>query len=131
MKILSQYRRAFEEVVNEFVSKYYTYDDWSCQDYHIIGDGGRLAPCVVSVWDEFWSIENMYEALYHNIPMDLLLEWYYDIHINMDKNVQRVNLVTYCVWMIRCSKSDLKKSAKSAKKAWKILYKIIKDNEKN
>lgn len=119
---LEQYTRSIKTLVEEFVSIYYP---WA--DYFIIGEWSRLAPNVIGIADDFWNVDQMYEALLNDIPKDKLFEWYdYQLDQHL-KNKEVINLTTYCCWMIIYTKEEVQESEKRAMKAKKILEESLKN----
>lgn len=93
---------ATREMIQEFVERYYTYDDGSISDYHIIWDWGLLGIDVICVREFYYrNIQNIREALHHNIPEEKLFERYdYQEQLNLDSNGEKspTNLVSFWKW---------------------------------
>lgn len=126
MKKTKIYDEAFILLVEEFIEKYYTYDDWSKQDYYVVGGFGRYSPHTVWIWDQFRSINDIYEALLHEITLDKLFERYeYSLnkHTINDKgwNETIVNLVNFYKWDIEYTKEDEEKDNKRISESYKLL----------
>jgi len=134
MESLDNYNEAFEEIVKEFVKKYYTYDDWSYQDYYIIWGFWRHAPDTVEINWDFWDITNIYEALKHDLDKGKLFERYeYSLnkaHINSEwwKEII-VNLINFCKWAIEYTEEDKKKDEEKIKETRKLLFNSIKQEK--
>lgn len=87
-----------KSIVNEFVEKYYTDEEWYEAESYIIGEDGDLSYNVVSVQEEYRHIENMREALYHKIPKEVVREWReYADELTRDSGGKKypTNLVSY------------------------------------
>lgn len=131
MKEIDNYNKAFIELVEKFVKTYYTDDEWYEEEYHIIWGMDRLAPYTVWIWDEFWDVGNIWEALHHKIPESRLLEWYYDVNMAEWENYREINLVSFHLWAKKYSKSEIAKSEKDVKKAKENLFNELKKYEKS
>lgn len=95
------------EILELFVTTYYTYDDWDrADDYYWIGETmPSFVPHTAQINDHFWNIEQMVLALKLSIPQHILFDWNdYSLDIAMynDKNKKNkkhtVNLYNYFIW---------------------------------
>lgn len=119
---LQTYDESFWLLVKKFVNVYYSYEDWDVADYYIIWEWWWLAPNTVEINDEFRHINQIYEALKHNIPKKILFEWYYYSLERASKNVKRkeeckeelfiTNLVHYHKWAPKYTQKELEESQK-------------------
>lgn len=103
MKTLTKYIKATEKMVHKFIKKYYTYEDDSLADYYLIWWRDRLHAWPLEVCDRYWSLEDIYQALLHNVPKDVLFEWYdysYAQHTKKQKwdDVVCYNLASRYLW---------------------------------
>jgi len=118
---LDGYNNAVETLVSRFIEKYYYEEiDWigELYDFDIIG-GDWNAPWTLSVCDDYYSIEDVWVALYHDIPKEILMKWYsesLDYHMSeKTEDSYFPNLVNYYkgspVYTEEQQKADEKKIA--------------------
>lgn len=65
-----------EQLVKQFINKYYTYEDWSKSEADCIDWEEDSLSYNWNIGDEYWSIDDMYTALYYDIPSKILFKWY-------------------------------------------------------
>lgn len=132
------YLNTTDSLVKSFVSKYYTDEEWDDARYYIIWsydpDGIRCFPWPVCINDDiFWNIDNIREALYHNIPKDKLMEWYeYRSDFNMwkwDSKEDPTNLVTRFLWEKEYTEEDRQESQERIKWIYDELMKCAEENK--
>jgi len=135
-KRIKTYDKAFEWIVDEFIEKFYTYDDWSKADYYIIWQWGRLAPGVVDIneWECFWDIWHMYEAIKNDISKEKLEERYeYSLnkhHINTDWwDETIVNLTSFALWAIEYTKQEREEDEQRIEEIYKKLKNSIEETK--
>lgn len=68
--------RAINTVVLQFRDKYFTYDDWSVTQPDCIDWESDRLSYNWQLGDYFFSLSDIYTALWYDIPEDILLEWY-------------------------------------------------------
>ena len=75
---LDGYNNAVETLVSRFIEKYYSEEiDWKVELYDFdISWGDWNAPWSLSVCDDYYGIEDVWVALYHDIPKEILMKWY-------------------------------------------------------
>ena len=132
---IKAYDNIIKQLIEEFIKVYYTYDDWSVEEYYIIWEWGRLSPNTAEIADMFWNIDNMYEALKNDIPKEKLFDWYdrsLDLRMensNQDskkKDITVVNLMSYSLWAIPYTKEDRAEAEKNIKHTRATLGELIK-----
>lgn len=64
------------DVVDLFVDRYFTYEDWSQPDAECIDWESERLSYNRQFGDYFFSLSDIYTALWYDIPQDILLEWY-------------------------------------------------------
>ena len=117
------YKDAVVNLAYKFVEEYYSDKiDWKVElyDFDILG-GDRNAPWTVSVCDDYYSIEDVWVALYHDIPKEILMKWYsesMDYHMRpKTEDPYFPNLVSYYegspVYTEEQQKADEKKIAET------------------
>ena len=80
----------------------------------------------------FWSIDNIFEALLHNIPKDVLFAWYdysYDKHIGnkvKEKPDTIVNLTSFALGAIEYTDEEKAKDRANVDKYWNELIDSMK-----
>lgn len=136
--IAKLYLSTTDSFVRHFVSKYYTDEEWDDARYYIIWsydpDGLRCFPWPVCINDDiFWNIDNIREALYHEIPEDKLFEWHdyqedFYAQKRADERTNPINLVTRFLWEKEYTKED--REAASLRIKW-IYDEITKYAEEN
>ena len=90
-KLLKKYSKVCDEIAQEFVKRYYTYDDGSKQDYMWVDVGG-----VCNIGDEWWSLDDMINAIRYNYQEDKMLEYYYYRMENWEKESELIpNMKNY------------------------------------
>jgi len=119
---IENYIKSTEDIVKEFIKTYYTDEDGYIADYYLIWWRDRLHPWPLEVNDSYWWIDNVYEALLHNIPKDILFEWYdYQEAKHTIKNkgddVICINLTTRYLWEKVYTEEE---KAKDQKRLWEI-----------
>jgi len=79
------YRDAVFNLAYRFIQKYYSEEiEWVTGKYNWIDGmynfdilwGDWNAPWTLSVCDDYYSIEDVWVALYHDIPKEILMKWY-------------------------------------------------------
>jgi len=119
---IENYIKSTEDIVKEFIKTYYTDEDGYIADYYLIWWRDRLHPWPLEVNDSYWWIDNVYEALLHNIPKDILFERYdyqeakHTIKNNWD-DVICINLTTRYLWEKVYTEEE---KAKDQKRLWEI-----------
>lgn len=122
----NEYIRVIENMVKEFVRLYYTYDDWSSQDYDMMNNE-KYWPWPIAIWDEFRGVDDIYVAIKHNLDRDKVFERY---DYCMDKSFLEEtpdNLLTFCRWPKEYTKEEQEKDQKAIKEAHKMLMWSIDD----
>jgi hypothetical protein len=93
-KVATDYIVSSNRVMEEFLKHMGLEPDHENVREHWIGSD-RL-PWIAGVGDWFWSIDDMFLTLYHNIPADIVFEHYYmccDTYAE-DKQI-KINLTSY------------------------------------
>jgi len=70
--LLTEYNRSFYRLVLLFVSIYYPGE----KDWYVIGSDNMMAPSIVCIGDDYWSIEEIWEAIEHNARANRLFKYY-------------------------------------------------------
>lgn len=94
MNITQEYRYIVDKMCEEFTKKYYTYDDWSVAEYDIIWTDKKYSPWTVMINDDYWSINQVYEALENDLPFERMQDWLYE-EMEREWNM-KVSFVNYC-----------------------------------
>lgn len=68
--------RAICDAVSLFVDKYFTYDDWSKTTAECVDWESERLSYNRQFWDYFFSLSDIYTALWYDIPSEILFEWY-------------------------------------------------------
>ncbi len=93
MKQVKDYEKIVNALVEAFVTKYYTYDDWSrADDYYLVWDSPEWPLCVN---DDFRSIDEIYLALKHNFEYDTMIE-YKEKEIETYPEKMDINFYHFC-----------------------------------
>lgn len=129
MKVIENYLKAMEGMVDVFCNTYYKDDEGHITDYYMIGvDWDRLHPWPVEIHDRYWSMDNIYEALLNKIPKDKLFEWYdysYAKHFIKKEdpkyNEPIINLTTFCLWDRVYTKEEREEDERKIEETWYSL----------
>lgn len=90
-----EYQSAIVRMTEEFIKRYYTFDDDSSSDYYIISQDSELAPWPIEIDDMYWGVNMIYEALKNDIPKKILFDWYFYYLDRVWKWEDAMNLTTY------------------------------------
>ena len=132
MEAIDNYKKATEKLVKEFIQTYYTDEEGYTADYYLIWWRDRLHPWPLEVNDRYRSLDSIYEALLHQIPKDVLFEWYdYQEakHTRKSKgdDVICTNLTTRYLWEKVYSKEE---RAEDEKRLQEIRISLVNSIEK-
>jgi len=86
-KLIDNYEKSIIKLIEKFVDKYFTYDDWSQSDYHIIWRD----MWIIEISDYYFNISDIYIAIKYNIESEILFKRYDD---TMEKET-KFNLYSY------------------------------------
>ena len=92
---LKKFEKAYNELIDKFIKKYYSYDDGSmnyCEMWYLTDDRGFMHP--IGIWDDYWSISDIYQALYLDIPEEIVHKWC-DFALETYGSTEYLNLYTY------------------------------------
>ena len=84
MNKLKQFIKAHNELIDEFTDKYYP--ESYCEMWYA-WDSERWFLNPIQIWDEYWSLDDIYMAMYHNIDKDIVWKWFdydYDQHQKLE-----------------------------------------------
>ena len=131
--VVNQYTIASNNLADKFVQTYYNYWDDDIADYYFVwSTDPRTCPWPVIINDDIvWSINNIREALYHNIPEDTLKErheYQQDRHAS-NKEWNPINLVTRHKGEKAYTKEDRAESQAKIKEIYKQLEEECEKNK--
>jgi len=95
MKQIKNYLKAYEDLVIAFRDKYYTYDDWSKADYHIIWHTTEMLPWPVEINDDYRSVDEIYEAIQNDFDYNKMVDRK-DEYMKRHPKSMEVNFYNYC-----------------------------------
>ena len=106
MTIAQMYNEAAEYIMEDFIDRYYSFDDGSRAEWYWIGETmPSFVPTTADISESYWQIEDMVLALKLAIPKHILFDWYdYSLEIAMYNNRTKknkkhtVNLYNYFIW---------------------------------
>lgn len=73
MNKLKQFIKAHNELIDEFTDKYYP--ESYCEMWYA-WDSERWFLNPIQIWDEYWSLDDIYMAMYYNIDKDIVWKWF-------------------------------------------------------
>ena len=74
MKELTEYNKAYIDLAYAFAKKYYTDEEWFTTNPEIIGSNPAQSPWPVMINDDYWRIDEIYEALYWDFDYERMME---------------------------------------------------------
>jgi len=73
----------------------------------------------------YWNIDQIYEALLHDIPKEKMFEWYRYSLNKMELNETKHNLVSYCKGSKVYTEEEQKEDEERIKEAFRLLQESI------
>lgn len=64
------------DIATAFRDKYFSYEDWSKQDIDEIDRREDELSYNFQIWDYFFSLQDIFYAMWYDIPEDVLFKWY-------------------------------------------------------
>ena len=95
MKTINNLLLAYAELVIAFRDKYYTYEDWSKAEYHIIWNDNDMYPWPVEINDDYRDISEIYEALQNDFDYDKMTDRKEE-EMKRHPKPMKVNFYNYC-----------------------------------
>lgn len=123
--VVYQYTMASNNLADKFVQTYYKYDEDDIADYYFVwSTDPRTCPWPIIISEDIvWNINNIWEALHHNIPEETLKErheYQHDRHWS-NKEWNPINLVTRHKWEKVYTEDDRAESQAKIKEIYKQL----------
>lgn len=97
MKDCIAVNESINTLVLSFRDKYFTYDDGSKSDIECIDWREDELSYNFQIWDYFFSLQDIYYAMWYDIPEKILFEWY-DEAIN---EKIRINLKNFYLMSVK------------------------------
>lgn len=73
---IKNFQKAYNELIDQFVKIYYPCQEWTIDpEMWYLGIENKPYHYPILIGDDYWDIEDIYIALYENIPSDTLHEW--------------------------------------------------------
>ena len=130
MDILTKLNNQLDKLAILFRDKYFSYDDGSKAEINCIGVWDDSMRFNYDFEDFYFSVTDMYTALYYDVPYETLMNWYdysYECH---DKWVSPTCLKVYqrywAMWK-PYTKEDKEKDEANIKYAYEQLEKAIEE----
>ena len=125
--LILEHDELFHEMCYQFVEKYYSQEDEDIIPYwYIVWEWGNLFHNVLSVSDDFWSIEDIYIALKHNITSDLVFAWYeYSFNKNTSEEWEYFNLYDFSFWNYVYTEEERQKDELKIKEAHDLFMESL------
>ena len=109
-----------KKVATIFRDKYFKYGEDDFHELEEIHYREEEMSWMYGIWDLFFSISDMYTALYYNVTEDTLIEWYdycMEQHYKDEPCTNLKNYHLYWPMWYKPTEADLKKSAEAVAKA--------------